>query len=277
MKIEINNLWYLVIILIIILFFIFIPLIIKSIKLKLKNNKNLKQTKESFKNLLDNKDLSLNNKIFFKREDKKLNLHLKELIGSSSLSSSVKTNLDFKIVTFEIQSNLPEKINNRQISWKAFTAIITSVITNDSRGDTAEAVNSIYQLFKFLKKLVIESENSPIIPSMLLKIINTDLRPILTFTRSFMFSDAEGKNKVKKDFENQEEQFWNKINDLKITLLERNDLKILCLFSQNYITTDEIYNLLNISDELKKQLMSKNKESKKIIDEVEKEIKNSKI
>ncbi|ATZ18008.1 hypothetical protein EMELA_v1c04650 [Mesoplasma melaleucae] len=88
---------------------------------------------------------------------------------------------------------------------------------------------------------------------MILKIINIDLISILVQSRKFMSVGPNNKNIItKKDYKADEEKFWKIIEDLRIKLLKRNDLKILCLFSQNFISTDEIFNLLNISKELRK-------------------------
>lgn len=239
-----------------------------------RKDKNFKENKDAIKEILETGfDEEPPSKLKNKKE---VNKALKKLAQSSALPK-LKINLDLKVVSVEIESNVAK--GERNIAYVSFVLIITSVLANDAeKGKIQEAIDSIFSVFKKIQNLLLETRNPNIASMLLIFVLNKYLRPILNASREIMDVDSNGKNKLKSqgkipDISKLEEDLWEKIKEARKKLMKNNILRLLSLFGNLAYTNKEISEIMNFnkSEKIKNSL---DKGSDEIIVSTEKEIKS---
>ncbi|AOG60377.1 hypothetical protein SHELI_v1c04260 [Spiroplasma helicoides] len=128
--------------------------------------------------------------------------------------------LVYKFINVEIHRS-KNKIKNS--AWDFFVLLTTSVLANKSEGLISEAVDSIYKVFQSSKKLLLDMDGYNLVSDVILKILNTKIRPILTWTRSFPKVSPTDSNKINDNqiSVNDKNEFWNKMKDFRKELIEK--------------------------------------------------------
>jgi len=231
--------------------YLFLKRIIINIKKWCKNSKN----KKELLILIENEGI----------KEKEFNKKIKDMLKDSSIPDSVKETFNFNF--YKVETINQE--NNENMAWKTFVLIITSVLANNSRGKTGEAIDSIFNIFSEIKTMVKNNKFRSLTSEFLIIFLNNNLRPILNLSRKYFIVNDQGKNELKDKYN--EDSFevkiiWDSIDNLRNKLIKSNDLKILSLLSRSNFSSKDIFKLLNVDYEENKDdiLIPNNEETNTI-------------